>query len=146
MKEYCKVLIVDDEYIMRQGMKHMLEWEKEGFTIVGEASNGEEALELIEKLKPHIILSDIVMPVINGMEFSQIVQEKYPEIQIIILSSFDNFEYVKTTLLSGVVDYILKPTLNPADLLITMNKAVERIPNFELSKNEGLSYKKLLER
>lgn len=81
---YCKVLIVEDEFIMRQGMKHMLEWEKEGFTIVGEASNGQEALELIEILRPDIIICDIVMPILNGVDFSKMVQKDYPDLQIII--------------------------------------------------------------
>ncbi|WP_291652581.1 response regulator [Clostridium sp.] len=145
-KNYCKVLIVEDEFIMRQGMKHMLEWEKEGFTIVGEATNGQEALDLIEKLKPNIIISDIVMPILNGVDFSKIVQKRYPDLQIIILSSYDNFEYVKDTLLSGAVDYILKPTLNPEQLLVTLKKAVDRIPGLELVKNEDIYYNKLIER
>ena len=131
-KNYCKVLIVEDEFIMRQGIKHMLEWEKEGFTIVGESTNGQEALDLIEKLKPNIIISDIVMPILNGVDFSKVVQKRYPDLQIIILSSYDNFEYVKDTLLSGAVDYILKPTLNPEQLLVTLKKAVDRIPGLEL--------------
>lgn len=143
---YCNILIVEDEFIMRQGMKHMLEWEKEGFTIVGEATNGQEALELIDTLKPHIIISDIVMPILNGVDFSKIVQEKYPDIQIIILSSYDNFEYVKDTFLNGAIDYILKPTLNPNELLITLNKAVDKIPGLELVKNEDIYYSDLIER
>ena len=145
-ENYCKVLIVEDEFIMRQGMKHMLEWEKEGFIIVGEATNGQEALELIDTLKPHIIISDIVMPILNGVDFSKIIQEKHPDIQIIILSSYDNFEYVKDTFLNGAVDYILKPTLNPSQLLITLKKAVDKIPGLELVKNEDIYYNNIIER
>lgn len=66
MDDYCKVLIIDDEFITRQGIKHMILWEKEGFQIVGEASNGQEGLDLIGKLQPDIVLADIVMPVLNG--------------------------------------------------------------------------------
>ena len=62
MEDYCKVLIIDDEFIMRQGMKHMLEWEKEGFQIVGEATNGQEGLDLIEKLEPDIVLVALGTP------------------------------------------------------------------------------------
>lgn len=79
MAEYCKVVIIDDEFIMRQGMKHMLDWEKEGFQIVGEASNGQEGLEVIEKTKPNIVLTDIVMPVLDGIEFSEILNKRFPE-------------------------------------------------------------------
>ena len=109
MDKYCKVLIVEDEFIMRQGMKHMMDWEKEGFQIVGEASNGQEGLLLTEKLKPHIILADIVMPVMDGIEFSEIIGKRFPDIQFIVLSSYDKFDYVKSTLLNGAVDYILNP-------------------------------------
>lgn len=93
MAEYCKVVIIDDEFIMRQGMKHMLEWEKEGFQIVGEASNGQEGLEVIEKTKPNIVLTDIVMPVLDGIEFSEILNKRFPEMQLVILSSYDKFEF-----------------------------------------------------
>lgn len=93
MAEYCKVVIIDDEFIMRQGMKHMLDWEKEGFQIVGEASNGQEGLEVIEKTKPNIVLTDIVMPVLDGIEFSEILNKRFPEMQLVILSSYDKFEF-----------------------------------------------------
>ena len=106
MGRECKVLIVDDEFITRQGISHMIIWEQEGFLLVGEASNGQEGIEMIEKYQPDIVLADIVMPVLNGIEFSMILQEKYPNIKLIILSSYDNFEYVRTTLLNGAVDYV----------------------------------------
>ena len=68
MSDLCKVLIVDDEYIMRQGIKHLVNWDKEGFLIVGEATNGKEALIMVEELKPHIVVMDVVMPVMDGVE------------------------------------------------------------------------------
>ena len=90
-----RVLIVDDEYIMRQGLKYMIHWEQEGYEIVGEATNGNEALRLTEELKPHIIISDIVMSVMDGVTFTEMVHKIYPDIAIIILSGYDKFEYVK---------------------------------------------------
>ena len=146
MRKYCKVLIAEDEFIMRQGIKHMINWESEGFTIVGEATNGKEALDLIEEVRPNIIISDIVMPILDGVDFSKIVQKKYPEIQIVILSSYDKFEYVKNTLLSGAVDYILKPTLTPSNLIKTLKKAVNRIPGMKLIKNDDEYYHSLIEK
>ena len=112
-----RVLIVDDEYIMRQGLKYMIHWEQEGYEIVGEATNGNEALRLTEELKPHIIISDIVMSVMDGVTFTEMVHKIYPDIAIIILSGYDKFEYVKKTLTNGAIDYILKPTLNEEELL-----------------------------
>lgn len=146
MKEYCTILIIDDEFIMRQGMKHMMDWEENGFQIIGEASNGQEGLDMIKQHKPNIILSDIVTPVMDGMDFTKIVQQKYPEIQIIILSSYDNFEYVKSTLLSGAADYILKPTLNPKDLLAVLKRAASRIPGLTLCIDKEVNYGYRMER
>ena len=72
MKNICRILIVDDEFIMRQGIRFMMKWQDAGYEIVGEASNGKEALELIPKLEPHIILCDIAMPIMNGLDFIKI--------------------------------------------------------------------------
>lgn len=146
MEQYCKVVIIDDEFIMRQGMKHMLDWKKEGFQIVGEASNGQEGLEIIEKTNPNIVLADIVMPILDGIEFSEILKKRHPEVQLIMLSSYDKFEYVKTTLLNGAVDYILKPTLNPEILLEVLQRAVKRIPGLELKRQEKGSMHSQMER
>lgn len=129
MEEYCRVLIIDDELIMRQGIKHMVDWEKEGFRIVGEASDGKEGLVLVEKYKPHIVLADILMPVMDGLEFAVRLQEEHPEILLIMLSSYDKFEYVKTALLNGASDYILKPMLSAKGLLETMRQAAAKIPD-----------------
>lgn len=140
MSQLCKILVVDDEFLLRQGIKHLIDWQKEGFEIVGEASNGKEALELIKKLEPHIVISDIVMPVMDGVDFSKILKAKYPEIQIIILSSYSNFNYVKDAFKFGVNDYILKPTLNPDDLLNLLKNAAKNIPNFVLKTSETKTF------
>lgn len=115
--EWCKIIVVDDEYLLRQGIMHMLDWEKYGFSMVGEATNATQTLELIEEVHPHIILCDIVMPNIDGIELSKIIKKRYPDIEIIILSGYDNFDYVKTAFKYGVADYVLKPTLTAEQLL-----------------------------
>lgn len=135
MSSRCKVLIVDDELLVRQGMKHHLNWEQEGFELVGEASNGQEALAFIEHVHPHIIITDIVMPVMDGEELTRIVKNRYPEIEIIILSSFSEFDYVKSTFQSGVVDYILKPKLETEELLHVLKKTAAKIPSLKLDPN-----------
>ena len=108
---FCKVMIVDDEYIMRQGIRHMIEWEKEGYQLVAEAANGEEGLAMIEEHK------------------------RFPQVRLIILSSYDDFEYVKKTLLSGACDYVLKPSLNPQELLGVLGRTAAMIPGMYLEKN-----------
>lgn len=97
---------------------------------MGEAANGKDAMDQIEKLQPQIVLSDVVMPLMDGVDFTVAVHHRYPHIQMIILSGYDNFEYVKQTLMQGVVDYILKPTLTPHELLGVLQKAAARIPGW----------------
>ena len=93
-----KLLIVEDEMLLRQGIVHMLNWTEHDFLIVGQVSNGKEALECIDTLKPDIIITDIIMPVMDGVEFTRRVKNAYPEIQIVVLSSYDDFSYVRETL------------------------------------------------
>lgn len=126
--ELCKIVIVDDEILIRQGIKYYLNWEEEGFQIVGEASNGKEALELIEKTNPHIVITDIVMPIMDGEELTKEIKANYPHIEVIILSSFGEYDYVRSTFQSGVVDYILKPKLDAHGLLTVLKRAKEKIP------------------
>lgn len=97
---------------------------------MGEAANGKDAMDQIEKLQPQIVISDVVMPLMDGVDFTVAVHHRYPHIQMIILSGYDNFEYVKQTLMQGVVDYILKPTLTPHELLGVLQKAAARIPSW----------------
>lgn len=139
MEISCKVLIAEDEYITRQGIRNMIDWNAEGFEIVGEACNGQDALDLAEKLKPHIVLTDIVMPIMDGLTFEKEIRARHPEIQIVVLSSYSDFDYVRDSFQSGVVDYILKPTLNPADLLKTMKQVAARIPGLTLKGRQDVS-------
>lgn len=143
---FCRVMIVDDEYIIRQGIEYLLDWEKEGFKLVGDASNGEEALGKIEELQPDIILSDIVMPKVDGIDLTKKIQQKYPHIKVIILSSFSDFDYVKNTFQHGAVDYILKPTLSPESLLKVLKKVANEIPGKSIQNTQNLNIGRHLSR
>ncbi|CAM4326929.1 response regulator transcription factor [Paenibacillus alkaliterrae] len=147
--EYCRVLIVDDEVLIRQGIKHFMNWEQEGFHIVGEASNGEEALELIAELKPHIVITDIVMPVMDGEELTKLIKLHHPDIEVIVLSSFGEFDYVRSTFQSGVADYILKPKLDLQHLLTVLKVTADKIPSLRAKEAAGgyrLSMEKIFEK
>ncbi|ANE48798.1 hypothetical protein SY83_08325 [Paenibacillus swuensis] len=132
----CKVLIVDDEILIRQGIKHYIHWEREGFEIVGEASNGQEALDIIEAKRPHIVITDMVMPIMDGEELTRVIKTAYPEIEVIVLSSFGEYNYVRSTFQSGVADYILKPKLEAEGLLHVLKAASSRIPSLRISARE----------
>lgn len=145
MENTCRIMVIDDEFIMRQGIRFMMRWEEEGYEIAGEASNGKEALALIPQINPHIILCDIAMPVMNGLDFIKIVNREYPDIKIVVLSSYDNFEYVREALVNGAVDYVLKPTLNPEELLKILSRTAEKIPGLQLGRKKSSSIEKKME-
>lgn len=147
--EPCRVLIVDDEVLIRQGIKYYIDWEKEGFQIVGEASNGQEALNMIEEFNPHILITDMVMPLMDGEQLTKIVKKNYPEMEVIILSSFGDFDYVRSSFQNGAADYILKPKMDCQELLNVLRKAAHKIPNFRSVKpnsNKHLSIEQIIEK
>ncbi|THF73796.1 response regulator [Cohnella fermenti] len=104
-----RVIIADDEFDIRQGLKRVIDWYAEGFVIVGEAEDGDEALELYKKERPNLLITDIKMPGMNGLQLSRSVKELDPDAQIIILSGYDDFAYAKTAIQHGVSSYLLKP-------------------------------------
>lgn len=136
-EELCRVLIVDDEVLIRQGIKHYMDYEQAGFKIAGEASNGQEALDMIEAVEPHIVLTDIVMPIMDGEELTRIVTKRYPDIKIIVLSSYGEFDYVRTAFQNGAVDYILKPKLDAEGLLKVLQTAASKIPSLMQTEGAG---------
>lgn len=125
--ERFKVLIVDDEQAIRAGIRNLINWEDSGYGLVGEATNGRDALAKIAHLQPHIVITDLIMPQLNGVELSNIIAKNYPEIQVVVLSSHDDFELVKSSFQNGVLDYILKPTLSPDILLKILNQSAAKI-------------------
>lgn len=106
-----KLLIVEDEKAIAQGIAKSNPWEEWGFLVVGICGNGEEAVAFIERDKPHLVLSDIRMPKMDGIALMQYLNEKYPEIKIVILSGYNDFEYLQMAIRNHVAEYLLKPTL-----------------------------------
>lgn len=111
-----KVLLVDDEWLVRRELRHLVEWDELGYTVVGEASNGLAALSLLDELRPDLVVLDIQMPGMNGVELARQLAANHSHIQMLVVSSHDQFDYVKSTLKSGASDYILKHELNPDSL------------------------------
>ena len=103
------MLIVDDEIIVRRGIKTAIEWSSYGICIVGEAKNGKEALEKALELQPHIVVTDVRMPIMDGLEFARNLKEALPNTKIVILSGYDDFEYAKQAIRINVDEYVLKP-------------------------------------
>jgi|GEM_PF-5686480 len=117
-----KLLVVEDEYLVRIGICSLCDWEKHGYILSGNASDGAEALALIEKELPDILLTDLMMQGMDGFELIRQCKLHYPSIAIVVLSNYNDFESVKRAMQLGAVDYILKLTTMPQDLLDTLDK------------------------
>ncbi|WHH60942.1 response regulator [Petroclostridium sp. X23] len=135
-----KVMIVDDESMVRIGVKSCIDWESNSFMVVGEASNGREALDLFEKLKPEIILTDIKMPVLDGLQLIKKVMNQAPDTKIIVLSCLNEYDYVREAMKDGAVDYLFKPTMSPEDILNILNDVKEKIA---LEESKNIEYNRL---
>ncbi len=119
-----RVLIVDDEYLVRVGLKTTIDWQEHGFEIVGEAANGKEAIALFEKTDPDILLTDIKMPAMDGIELIEILKARKPSLHIVILSNHSDFAYAQKAMKLGVKDYLLKSDLNQRNILQTLQRVV----------------------
>ncbi|KGE18208.1 response regulator [Paenibacillus wynnii] len=106
-----RVLIVDDEKIVRQGLASFMPWKEFGMAVVGEANNGANALQFIETTKVDLLLTDLSMPVMSGIELMREVRQKYPHIQIVVMTLHQDFEYVQEALRLGAIDYVVKTQL-----------------------------------
>lgn len=122
-----KVLIADDELLVRIGLKLTIPWEKNNFVVVGEAKNGREAIELFEKYNPDILLTDIRMPIMNGLELIQELKTRKRSLKAVILTHYDDFGYAKEAIKLGASEYILKSDLSEENLLSVLNKLSEEI-------------------
>ena len=104
-----KVILVDDEYLTRDAISRNTPWKDVDFTLVGTAENGKAAIALIEEAEPDLILTDICMPVLDGIGLAAYVHEHHPDIMVVIISGYDDFDYAKQAMSYEVADYILKP-------------------------------------
>jgi two-component system response regulator YesN len=117
-----KILIADDEPLVRIGIKSSYGWKEAGMEIVGEAADGEEALRLIEELKPDVVILDIKMPKKDGIEVLSAMRERGSQAKVIILSSFDDFVHVKKAMQLGAFDYFHKPSMNIQEIIGVLKK------------------------
>jgi DNA-binding NarL/FixJ family response regulator len=119
-----RVLVVDDHAILRDGIRSLLE-RQEGIRVTGEASNGLEALEKISADPPDIVLMDIAMPVMNGIEATQRIKERFPQVKVLILTQHDDREYIQPLLQAGAAGYVLKRS-GGREVLTAINQVYEQ--------------------
>ncbi|MEF9942071.1 MAG: response regulator [Lachnospiraceae bacterium] len=104
-----KAILVDDEIVIREAMKDSVKWEEIGFELVDTCEHGKEAIERIKDDAPDLVITDICMPFVDGIQLAKFIYENYPQTKVIILSGYDEFEYAKSAIKYEVLEYILKP-------------------------------------
>jgi two-component system, response regulator YesN len=138
-----KVLLVDDEPEIRNGLIHYFPWNELGFEVVSECQNGKKALEFITNNKVDVLFSDIQMPVMNGLELAEEVVKRGLPIKIILLSGYRDFEYARKAIKYGVYDYVLKPSKYDElySVLSNLKKELDPLPtNTTDNKPEKMTY------
>jgi DNA-binding NarL/FixJ family response regulator len=118
-----RVLLVDDQSIIRQGLKALLELEAD-LQVVGDAENGQVAIQQVESLQPDVVLMDMRMPVMDGVAATRVIQQKFPRIKVLVLTTFDDQEYVQEAIQVGALGYLLKDT--PSEELAHAIRAVHK--------------------
>ena len=136
-----KVFIVDDEIVVRESLRNNINWDLTPFAFSGEAQDGEIALSMVQDIKPDILITDIKMPFMDGLELSRIVKRTMPWVKVIILSGHDEFDYAKEAISIGIEEYLLKPICS-SELLESLYKVAERI---EQEKAERMNLEALQE-
>ncbi|MGE5582224.1 MAG: response regulator, partial [Bacillota bacterium] len=130
-----KIMIVDDEILVRLGLRSTISWDEHGFFVVADAANGEQAIEKFAAADPDILITDIRMPGMDGIELIRRLKERKPHLKTIILTNYDNFEYAKQALKLGADEYILKTSLDNQTLLPILKKLRDQIEReFKMSQ------------
>lgn len=129
-----RVLLVDDEIMIREGFKRLFDWESHNCEVVGEAADGMEALSQINNLLPDIVVMDINIPIVNGLKVASMSRIKYPDMAFIIVSGYDDFSFCREALRMQITDYILKP-VNYEEFGTCIDNL--RISLFEKEKKNG---------
>ena len=135
MKRYTLLLVDDEEEVIQIIMKK-IDWESLGFTVAGYANNGVKALEMMEELQPDVVITDIKMPYMDGMELSQRIKEEFPATKILIFTGFDEFEYAREAIHLEVEEYILKP-LNSVELTEILSRLKNKLDQ-EISEKRNV--------
>jgi len=131
-----KVMIIDDEEALRSLLKRTIDWSGKGLSVVGEASSGSEAINIIDGLKPDIVFVDIRMPFMDGIEFSKLAIKRYKDLKILILTAFDDFQYAKECIGIGVTEYLLKPIVKK-DIDQVLDNIINQLDTERSNRNDS---------
>ena len=121
-----KLVIVDDEYLVRLGIRETIDWAANGIEVIGDASNGKQGYEMIKELNPDLVITDIKMPIMNGVDLVKTLHKEGFNGEIVVLSGYKDFEYSKETFENGIFSYVVKPIDND-ELLEVVLRAVAKL-------------------
>jgi len=135
-----KILIVDDDVIIRKGLSEGIDWPQHGFELIGAAGDGEEALELMKLQTPDIVISDIRMPFMDGLELAERMNELYPRVKLVLLTGYQEYEYAKKAIEMRASEYLIKPIHNMALLqkIIELGAQIEQERTYSRQVQEGM--------
>lgn len=139
-----KIFLVEDEFVVREGIKNNIDWEAHGYEFSGEASDGELAFPMIQKIKPDIVITDIRMPFMDGLALSRLIKKELPLTEIIVLTGYEEFEYAKEGINIGIARYLSKP-VNGEELLKEVDAIAAKIEEKQKEREIGEKYKKEME-
>lgn len=137
-----KLVLIDDDRIILRGLARNIPWQENGFQLVASANDGEEGLAAIEREQPHVVISDICMPFMDGLELTEAIKSKYPDVKIILMTSYDEFEFAQKALKLKVFDFVLKPVENEKLLQVAKRAAEEWEREQDMAKKvlEGIPF------
>ncbi|KAF1296671.1 DNA-binding response regulator [Enterococcus sp. JM4C] len=138
-----RVLLVDDEYMILMGLSKIIPWQNYGFEVVATAENAKDALSILEEKAIDLVITDVTMPEMSGLEFIEAAQNQRYEFEFMILSGYQEFEYLKSGLQLGAVNYLMKP-VNKVELIESLEKVKERLEEREEQKNQQETYREFL--
>lgn len=127
------MVLVEDETYERVSLREHINWDLIGVSIVGEAANGEQGIAVISAMNPDIVLTDVNMPVMNGIEMSREIRKRYPDIRIVFLSAYDDFDYARNAIDLKIQAYVMKP-INETELLLAVKKISDEITRERIEK------------
>ena len=137
--DYYSILLVEDEYYLRQAIKHIIEENDDSFKVVAEATNGEEAIDILKKESIQIVITDIQMPVMDGLTLSKHIKNAYPDIITIILTGYAEFDYVQEAIRQSVFDYLTKPVSEDNITTVLTRASIKLSKIYELPDEVGSS-------
>jgi len=127
------MMLVDDDYISREGLRDLIDWDGLGVEMIGEAEDGAEAMVVARDLKPDIVITDVVMPVMDGIQLAEQLRKEQPDVMIIMISAHQDIQFVKASMKLEAIDYILKP-FNPEEMKQVVSKVVDKLDKEKAEK------------